>query len=62
MGYADGRHADVGDLESCRKVVQQMHGLGVIHGDLNKYNFIVTENGTKLLDFEASRFADEKTI
>ncbi len=61
MEIIDGRHADVEDLEPCRKVVQQMHGLGLIHGDLNKYNFIVTENGVKLVDFEASEFADEGT-
>jgi RIO-like serine/threonine protein kinase len=26
--------------------------LGLIHGDVNRYNFLVTEEGVKLLDFE----------
>ena len=49
-----GRHAGVADLQSCHTLVQQIHFAGLIHGDLNKYNFIVTKQGAKLVDFEAS--------
>lgn len=34
--------------------VRLLHTFGIIHGDLNKYNFLMTENGAKVLDFEAS--------
>ena len=55
-----GRYAVIADLKPCRHIVQQMHSVGLAHGDLNRYNFIVTSDGAKLVDFEASTFADEE--
>ncbi|ATY58572.1 alpha-galactosidase A precursor [Cordyceps militaris] len=51
----EGRPASVGDLSSCERAVQNLHELGLLHGDVNRYNFLVTEEGVKLLDFENSK-------
>jgi tRNA A-37 threonylcarbamoyl transferase component Bud32 len=51
-----GRHHNIGDLRTCEDTVEQLHGAGVVHGDLNKYNIIVTGDVAKLIDFEVSTF------
>lgn len=48
----EGRNAEIGDLEACQSIVKRLHSLGIVHGDLNKYNFIVGPTGTSLIDFE----------
>ncbi|KJZ76158.1 hypothetical protein HIM_04614 [Hirsutella minnesotensis 3608] len=51
----EGRSASVQDLEVCKAAVEKLHKRGLIHGDVNRYNFLVTESGVKLLDFECLR-------
>lgn len=52
----EGRHGDIGDLDACQSVVKRLHSLGIVHGDLNKYNFIVGSCGKiSLIDFENAR-------
>lgn len=48
----EGRSAGIGDLVACRKALKTLHALGFIHGDVNRYNFIITEAGARLIDFE----------
>ena len=48
----DGGNGEIGDLEACESIVKRLHSLGIVHGDLNKYNFIVEPNRTTLIDFE----------
>ncbi|KAF8801441.1 hypothetical protein BYT27DRAFT_7147422 [Phlegmacium glaucopus] len=48
----DGHHGEIGDLEACQSIVKRLHSLGIVHGDLNKYNFIVGPTRTTLIDFE----------
>lgn len=47
-----GRAASAGDLKSCESAVREFHKLGCVHGDLNRFNFLVTDAGVKVLDFE----------
>lgn len=54
-----GRHANIGDLTICESTVQQLHSVGIIHGDLNRYNFVITGNEAKLIDFEVSTLRKE---
>ncbi|OBT82034.1 hypothetical protein VE02_09442 [Pseudogymnoascus sp. 03VT05] len=54
-----GRHPDIRDLGTCEDTVEQLHGVGVVHGDLNKYNIIVSGNVAKLIDFEVSTFLED---
>ncbi|KAF3070624.1 alpha-galactosidase A [Daldinia childiae] len=48
----EGRPASIQDLSVCETALKKFHELGFIHGDVNRYNFLVTEKGAKLLDFE----------
>ncbi|KAK4455564.1 hypothetical protein QBC34DRAFT_489806 [Podospora aff. communis PSN243] len=55
MEYIGGaRAAGIEDLEACRRALRQLHDIGAKHGDINKYNFLVTDTRTVLIDFEAS--------
>ncbi|KAF4976656.1 hypothetical protein FZEAL_6718 [Fusarium zealandicum] len=49
-----GRHPGISDLGTCQEALQQLHGLGIIHGDINKYNIFLTKDGAKFIDFEES--------
>jgi len=48
----EGRPASIQDLDICEASLGKLHELGFLHGDANRYNFLVTEEGVKLLDFE----------
>ncbi|KAI1111608.1 alpha-galactosidase A [Nemania sp. NC0429] len=48
----EGRPASIEDLSVCETALKNLHELGFVHGDVNRYNFLVTEEGAKLLDFE----------
>ncbi|KAF8908140.1 hypothetical protein CPB84DRAFT_1767402 [Gymnopilus junonius] len=48
----EGRRANIDDLEACQAIVKRLHSLGVVHGDLNRHNFIVSANSVTLIDFE----------
>jgi predicted Ser/Thr protein kinase len=56
MGFliekAEGRRGEGGDLKACQEVVKRLHSLGIVHGDLNRHNFIVSTSGITLVDFE----------
>lgn len=48
----EGRFASFQDLRTCETALGKLHELGFKHGDVNRYNFLITEDGVKLLDFE----------
>ncbi|CAI7646524.1 unnamed protein product [Penicillium glandicola] len=48
----EGHPASIQDLDICEAALGKLHELGFLHGDANRYNFLVTEEGVKLLDFE----------
>ncbi|KAJ5958762.1 uncharacterized protein N7479_005912 [Penicillium vulpinum] len=49
----EGRPASFQDLSICETAVKKLHELGLVHGDVNRYKFLVTDDGIKLLDFES---------
>ena len=65
----EGRRAGIEDYKACEEVVRKLHKTGLIHGDLNRYNFLVDElTGMEerkvrvtLIDFENARLYDERT-
>ncbi|OJJ77249.1 hypothetical protein ASPBRDRAFT_36444 [Aspergillus brasiliensis CBS 101740] len=59
----EGRAAGVEDLPGCQEVLGRLHGLGILHGDVNRYNFVVRDDGNTvhLIDFENSRQAKGAT-
>lgn len=50
----EGRSAYFEDLGQCEEAVRSLHRLGLLHGDVNRYNFLITDEGVKLIDFESS--------
>ncbi|EPS42061.1 hypothetical protein H072_3887 [Dactylellina haptotyla CBS 200.50] len=44
------------DLEICQQTLSKLHALGIRHGNISRYNFLVHNNGTKatLIDFARS--------
>ncbi|KAG6873359.1 hypothetical protein C0995_016468 [Termitomyces sp. Mi166 len=51
----EGRHAGIDDLEACQCAVKHLHSLGIVHRDVNRYNFIISPTGkATLIDFECA--------
>ncbi|EFR05046.1 hypothetical protein MGYG_08053 [Nannizzia gypsea CBS 118893] len=50
----EGHEASIDDLPVCKDAVQQFHKLGLLYGDVNKFNFIGHNGTVKLIDFENS--------
>ncbi|KAI1460636.1 alpha-galactosidase A [Annulohypoxylon moriforme] len=48
----EGRRASIQDLSVCETALRKLHELGFLHGDVNRHNFLITEEGVKLIDFE----------
>jgi hypothetical protein len=51
-----GRHPLAADYDTCLDALKQIHATGVIHGDINKYNILITPtNKVVFIDLENSR-------
>jgi hypothetical protein len=58
----EGGCASIRNLSQCEKAVQAIHQAGLLHGDVNRYNFIVDPKtaAIKVIDFEhAEAFEDD---
>ncbi|KAI4864995.1 alpha-galactosidase A [Hypoxylon rubiginosum] len=52
----DGRNAEPADLGICEAALRRFHALGFVHGDCNKYNFIIRPDGqVVLVDFDKAK-------
>jgi len=53
----EGRRARIEDISACEAVVRRLHALGIVHGDLNRHNFVVDEQSgiVRLIDFENAK-------
>jgi hypothetical protein len=67
MGFllqkVDGEPACVDDLGSCEALLRRLHRLGLLHGDVNRYNFVVdrvSRSGMRLVDLEYAEEFDEE--
>jgi predicted Ser/Thr protein kinase len=60
LEYIDGRRPAKEDLNACTSVLDQLHCLGMIHGDINRDNFVVKMRKAILLDFENCRRGTEE--
>lgn len=57
----EGRRAELGDHDRCREAVLRLHALGIVHGDLNRHNIIVSPSGVTLIDFGNSTIGGSTT-
>jgi tRNA A-37 threonylcarbamoyl transferase component Bud32 len=60
----DGHPAGIEHLSSCEHVLGRLHRLGLLHGDINRHNFIVgsDEGWTKMVDFEKCQETQEEEL
>lgn len=59
----EGTSANLSDLPLCTAALKTLHSIGLVHGDVNKHNFVIDrEKGeARLIDFEhAGLFSEEK--
>ncbi|KAE8396860.1 hypothetical protein BDV37DRAFT_90820 [Aspergillus pseudonomiae] len=54
MESITGKTPEIQNLRDCTEAVRRLHAEGIVHGDLNKYNFLITKDGAKVFDFENS--------
>lgn len=56
----DARHATPTELRLCQKTFSKLHKLGILHGDVNKNNFLVKGGRPIVIDFECARVSEDK--
>ncbi|KAF4157781.1 hypothetical protein CNMCM6936_008901 [Aspergillus lentulus] len=49
------RHAGPQDLEACRETLSRLHDLGIRHGDINRFNFLICQSKAVLIDFDTAQ-------
>ena len=54
--WLDGRPAERGDIDRILPVVEHMHELGGLHGDLHLGNILICQGEVRLLDLQRMRF------
>ncbi|KAI7775176.1 hypothetical protein LA080_007320 [Diaporthe eres] len=58
----DGRYAGTDDLPRCTEVLTSLHKLGLLHGDVNRHNFLIGDVWTKMIDFETCRESQDQGL
>lgn len=48
----DGHRASIKDSSQYEEILGRFHRLGLIHGDVNRYNFIIGQSWVKIIDFK----------
>ncbi|KAG6017798.1 hypothetical protein E4U54_002950 [Claviceps lovelessii] len=54
-----GYHPGIEDLAVCQEALQRLHSSNVVHGDINRYNMLVTQDGVKFIDLELSEIGTD---
>lgn len=54
MEDISGRTPGAEDLKDCEKTIRLLHESGILHGDVNRYNFLMTDCGAIVFDFEVA--------
>lgn len=59
---AEGNFASLADLAKCEAALRRLHDIGFVHGDANRYNFLVdaSTGDVKMIDFEHADVYDEE--
>jgi RIO-like serine/threonine protein kinase len=47
-----GRVAGPNDCEDCKSSLAKFHTYGIVHGDVNKFNIMFTDEGPRFFDLE----------
>lgn len=60
--YLTFRPTSRDDLVACIAVLRRLHTLGLVHGDVNRYNFLMVEGDARLIDFDLCVTATEEAM
>ena len=56
LEFVQGRHATPNELEECEKALRWLHEIGIVHGHVNRHNFLVDPAGSvRMIDFAHSK-------
>lgn len=58
----DCRHATVEDLAVCQGALSKLHVMGIKHGDVNTYSFLVCGEKAVMVDFESAVRTDDGAV
>ncbi|KAL3487976.1 alpha-galactosidase A precursor [Aspergillus germanicus] len=56
------RHSVPEDVEICARVLCRLHGLGIRHGDINRFNFLVRGEAAVLLDYAVAGGCNSESL
>jgi predicted Ser/Thr protein kinase len=59
---ANARHAGPQDLDICQQTLTRLHDLGIKHGDVNRFNFMIRDSRAILIDFDTARKCDDSML
>lgn len=59
---ANARHAGPQDLDICQRTLARLHALGIKHGDVNRFNFLIRDSRAILIDFDTTRKCDDSNL
>ncbi|CAI7605418.1 unnamed protein product [Penicillium glandicola] len=59
---SNARHAGPLDLDICQQTLTKLHGLGIKHGDVNRFNFLIRASKAILIDFDTARKCDDSRL
>lgn len=54
------RHACLSDIVACQQTLSRLHRLGILHGDINRFNFLIHDSKAVLIDFDTARRCDNQ--
>lgn len=61
----EGRSAGIDDREACEEILHSLHDMGVLHGDINRYNFLVNDEypqRSHIVDLAEAKWATEEGV
>ena len=58
----DARHAAIQDIETSGEGLSRLHDLGIRHGDLNRFNFLIRDSQATLIDFDTARKYEDRDL
>lgn len=58
----EGGFASLNDLAAYERILRRVHSMGITHGDVNRYNFLIDPSGgqVRLIDWEHAEVFDAK--
>lgn len=56
----DGEFASADDLPACSSTIRRLHEIGLVHGNVNRYNFIVDKQSRQVISSMRRRWMRQR--